>query len=203
MFTGIIESLATVVSLVHPKEKGDPLLYALDFPHTGLKEGASVSVEGVCQTVTSLESGYVWFQAIPETLRCTTLGGLSLGRKLNVERSVRLGEELGGHLLSGHVSTTATLLRKEGECLTFSVAHPWEKYLFPKGYIALDGISLTLVTVEKALFTVHLIPETIHRTMLASKEIGDEVHVEIDSITQITVDTVERLLLKRRTLCSN
>jgi riboflavin synthase len=122
---------------------------------------------------------------------------------VNVERSFKVGDEVGGHVVSGHISTTARLvdLHKAGNdrVLTFSVDPKWQNYIFHKGYVALDGASLTVSSVDRPqnCFSVSLIPETIDRTTLGAISIGGAVNVEIDSQTQAIVDTVERVLAER------
>lgn len=189
MFTGIIRAIGEVAEL---KKKEGLLQYAVSFPHKDLECGASVSIDGVCQTVVKIENGQVWFDAIDETLKRTTFDSLHIGQKVNIERSAKIGDEIGGHLLSGHIYGTALLSHIEGNIYTFTLPPDWMKYLFSKGYIAIDGISLTLVDVEKGKFTVHLIPETLQRTTLGTKRPGDRVNIEFDALTQAAVETVER-----------
>ncbi|MCH9627660.1 MAG: Riboflavin synthase [Chlamydiales bacterium] len=190
MFTGIIQTIGTVIEVI---QKKDLLSYALDFPHDHLQLGASVSVDGVCQTVVHMEGGYVWFDAIAETLKRTTLETLTVGQKVNIERAAKIGDEIGGHLLSGHIYGTARLHQVEGNIYTFECPTDCMKYLFSKGFIAIDGISLTLVQVEENFFTVHLIPETLKRTTLATKKVNERINLELDSLTQAVVETVERM----------
>jgi len=190
VFTGIVRAIATVAEIV---KKGDLLQYALSFPHENLELGASVSVDGVCQTVVKIEGEKVWFDAIDETLLRTTFDRMEVGQKVNIERAAKIGDEIGGHLLSGHIYGTATLTQVDGNIYTFKCPIEWMKYLFSKGFIALDGISLTVVDVGEDFFTVHLIPETVQRTTLGQKKVGDHVNLEFDSLTQAAVETVERL----------
>lgn len=193
MFTGIIQTIGTVVE-VH--KEGNRLHYALSFPFEGLKIGASVSIDGVCQTVVKIEGASVFFDAIDETLARTTLDTLSVGKRVNIERAAKIGDEIGGHLLSGHIFGTVTLENIEQNVYTFTCPPEWMKYLFEKGFIALDGASLTLVEVAEGHFTVHLIPETLKRTTLGAKKVGERVNVEFDALTQAAVETVERLIAK-------
>lgn len=184
MFTGIVQEKGPVVFL----ERGDVMLYAVDFPHEGLKIGASVSINGVCQTVVSVD-GAVFFEAIEETLRCTTLGDLMVGDEVNIERSARIGDEIGGHLLSGHIMTTATISHIKDNAFTFGLKDT--RYLFRKGFVAIDGMSLTVVDVFEGGFSVHLIPET---ERFFRKGLGERVNVEFDATTVACVDTVSRLI---------
>lgn len=166
----------------------------------GLNLGASVAVNGVCLTVVQVGESRICFDVIGETLERTTLGTASVGEQVNVERSARLSDEIGGHLLSGHVCTTAGVIAIDNAAtkyiVSFHVDAAWMKYFFSKGFIAIDGVSLTLVDVDcnTSTFTVHLIPETLGRTTLGTKRTGDRANIEIDNRTQVIVDSIERIL---------
>ena len=166
----------------------------------GLVHGASVAIDGACLTVTAIDAAHVSFDLMGETLAKTTLGTLKEGNHVNIERSASLGDEIGGHLLSGHIMGTAEIIAIDNSdnnhMVTFRVPQEWMKYIFSKGFIALDGASLTLVDVDKTAgtFTVWLIPETLHITTFGFKKGGDRVNVEIDSRTQTIVDTVAALM---------
>ncbi len=194
MFTGIVRGKGLIVQV---EFKNSILRYAVRFPPellSGLERGASVSIDGVCQTVVMIDQDQIWFEAIGETLERTTLKEIQKDGSVNLERAARFGDEIGGHLLSGHIYGTASLISIEQNIYTLRGSKDWMKYLFSKGYIAIDGISLTLVDVNKDNFSVHLIPETLSHTTLGQKKTGDSVNIEIDSITQAAVDTVSRLL---------
>ncbi len=191
MFTGIVRFIGRITEIIR---KESLLQYAVAFPHEHLERGASVSIDGVCQTVVRIDGENVWFDAIEETLQKTTLGSIEVGDLVNIERSAKIGDEIGGHLLSGHIYGTATLAQIDGNIFTFTCPQKWLKYLFPKGFVALNGASLTVVDVGISHFTVHLIPETLKRTTFGQKKIGDRVNVEFDSLTQAAVETVERLI---------
>jgi len=168
----------------------------------GLAIGASVAIDGVCQTVVSASGGEVWFDAIRETLEKTTLDELQPGRRVSVERSYRIGDELGGHVVAGHVTGTGTVqqMRRDGHDFGLRIAVPvaWMKYVLPKGFIAVDGSSLTVGDTDRAgAFDVHLVPETLRLTNLGSKQAGDRVNIELDPKTVAIVDTVERVLEER------
>ena len=167
----------------------------------GLQIGASVSINGVCLTVVSINEEKVKFDIITETLNRTNLGDLSVGSRVNIERSLKFGDEIGGHILSGHIMATGIIHSRveSGDQMTFSIlASPsTHKYLTEKGYIAVDGISLTVGEVENGIFHLHIIPETLRLTTLGSKQIGDVVNLEIDSNTQLIVETIERLMKDR------
>ena len=202
MFTGIVQALINVKAIDHGADLSRLTLELGDLGD-GLQLGASVAVNGTCLTVTAHESGQTHFDIIKETLVTTNLKHLSAATPVNVERSFKVGDEVGGHVVSGHVSTTAELveLRQEGNdrVLTFSVSPKWQNYIFHKGYVALDGASLTVSSVDRlaSTFSVSLIPETIDRTTLGSIKAGGLVNLEIDSQTQAIVDTVERVLAER------
>ncbi|MGA0840818.1 MAG: riboflavin synthase subunit alpha [Pseudomonadales bacterium] len=202
MFTGIVQGLKPILQ-VEERAHLRRLVVALDELAEGLALGASVAVNGTCLTVTAVDAGAVSFDVIAETLSLTNLGALRTGTLVNVERSFRVGEEVGGHLVSGHISGTAVLERvdeRENERNLFFRAPPdCMKYLLHKGFVALDGASLTLATVDRHLHQVSvcLIPETIARTTLGRVKLGDRVNLEVDAQTQAIVDTVERVLADR------
>lgn len=200
MFTGIIQAKANVEHI----ERATGLnRIALRFPGDmleGIQRGASVSVNGACLTVTDQDDSLAWFDVMMETLRVTTLGNLTEGAEVNVERAARIGDEIGGHLLSGHVHCVATLSSlatpDNNRHLCFSVPREWREYLVTKGYIAVDGASLTVAELTDSGFCVYLIPETIRATRFGSLEPGDQVNIEIDHQTQTIVDTLKRMNLK-------
>jgi riboflavin synthase len=200
MFTGIVQACVPVTRV---DRKPGLVTYTVALPEDllrGLEPGASVSIDGVCHTVVSIEGAGVTFDAMQETLATTTIGQLAEGARVNVERSAAMGDEIGGHVLSGHVIGTAEIVAvrdsENNHVKTFRVPAEWMKYVFAKGFIALDGASLTLAHVDRqnCTFEVWFIPETMKRTALGFKGTGARVNVEIDSRTQIIVDTVERVL---------
>ena len=191
MFTGIIQGTGCIQSV-----NGDSIVTIdVQIPSTdGLEIGASVSIDGVCLTATSV-SDTVTFDVIPETLERTTLGSLSSGSNVNVERALKFGDELGGHLLSGHIMGTAEIVAVENQDYTIQCPPEMAEYIQEKGYIAVDGISLTIgKTSGKGGFDVHIIPETLRLTTLGSKGVGDQVNIEIDAMTQAVVETTKRLM---------
>lgn len=200
MFTGIVQACVLVMSF---KRDGGHATLVLEFPEDrvrGLQRGASVAVDGCCLTVTAIDNTSVSFELMGETLAKTTLGAGKEGDRVNIERSATLGDEIGGHLLSGHITGTAEIIAidhpENNHVVTFRVPEEWMKYIFPKGFIALDGASLTIVDVDRGqnTFTVWLIPETLRITTFGFKKVGDRVNVEIDSRTQTIVDTVQVLM---------
>ncbi len=200
MFTGIVQGTGSILQ-IEPKEAIHTL--TIDLPNTqDLNTGASVSVDGVCLTAVSIQGQKVCFDVITETLTRTTLGQLTVGQQVNIERSLKFGDEIGGHLLSGHIMATGIVhsKTKRGEGFDFTIRIPEDirKYVMEKGYIAVDGISLTVGEVREGVFSLHIIPETLRLTTLLSKEVGDAVNLEIDSTTQTIVATVERVLEEKR-----
>jgi len=196
MFTGIVQGLGTIESI----EEGDGITtFCVACPDTqDLAIGASVAIDGVCLTATSIKGELVTFDVIPETMERTTLGERVVDDEVNIERSLRYGDEVGGHLLSGHIIGRGLVTYSEsvGEGAQLKIKAPpsIQKYIQTKGYIGIDGISLTLGEVVENEFDLHIIPETLRLTTLGSKQAGDAVNIEIDSTTMMIVETVERLL---------
>lgn len=181
----------------------------------GLQPGASVAVNGVCLTATRVNAnvvaedmtesvaegvagGIVEFDVIGETLDITTLGSLAVGDKVNIERSMAATDEIGGHLVSGHITGTVcmidSLVEGQNQRCWFECPHQWLKYIFHKGFVALDGASLTVSEVTQTKFSIDLIPETRARTTLGIRRPGDRINLEIETQTRTTVETIERLL---------
>ena len=195
MFTGIVTGTAPVIQ-ISGEEGVRTLTIDLEGFSQNLEIGASVSLDGVCMTVVSIDGNEVCFDAIDETLTRSTIGELKEGSLVNVERSLKLGDELGGHILSGHVMMTAKIIEKKqkGEGIDLSIENPIEArpYILEKGYIGIDGMSLTVGKVSEEKFDLHIIPETLRITTIGQKLIGNYVNIEIDSRTQAVVDTIRR-----------
>ena len=202
MYTGITRGTFPVTRVTR---EPNLLRFAVKLDRTlvrGLEPGASVAIDGVCQTVVALRGSEVSFDAIRETLDKTTLGALEVGARVSVERSYRIGDELGGHELAGHVIGTGTVqrVRKDGHRVSLRIGVPraWMRYVLTKGFIAVDGSSLTVGdTFARGAFDVHLVPETLRLTNLGSRRVGDRVNIELDARTVAIVDTVERVLEER------
>lgn len=201
MFTGIVQGMADVVDL---ERKPDFMRLALALPDgacDNLQTGASIAINGTCLTVTGFNANRVDFDLIAATLATTNLGELQLGDRVNFERAARVGDEIGGHTMSGHVFRTIALLAVEpsenNRVLWFERPAALAPYLLPKGFVGLNGCSLTLAQVEAERFSVYLIPETLRMTTFGTLEPGARVNVEIDPQTQAIVDTVERYLAAR------
>jgi riboflavin synthase len=202
MYTGITRGTFRVVEVVPGPSRIDLVVELSDELSRGLTPGASVSIDGVCLTAVSIAGPRVSFQAVEETLRLTTLGELRAGAKVSVERSLRAGDEIGGHELAGHVSGTGTIAesiaRGDGLDLRVTVPAEWMKFVLPKGFIAVDGSSLTVgETDPSGWFWLHLIPETLRLTNFGHKRVGDRVNIELDARTVAIVSTVERVLAER------
>lgn len=200
MYTGIVQGAF---------ELGDVLSrpglssFQIELPTPLLVElaiGASVAMDGVCLTVTTIDGPRVGFDVMQQTLAVTTLGQLVAGSRVNIERSAKQGVEIGGHMISGHVDGTVEVVaieRPENNCFV-SYRAPAEKmkYIFEKGFISLNGCSLTVARVDRVenSFTVCFIPETLRVTTHGDKSLGDKLNFEIDRQTQAIVDTVENFM---------
>ncbi len=199
MFTGIVQGIGEIItkSLVNTVTSVEIKLPDVE----NLKIGASVSINGVCLTVVAINDDVIQFDIIDETINRTNLSEASVGDYVNIERSLKFGDEVGGHILSGHIFATGIIKSKtkSGDQMKINILAPpsIHKYLTEKGYIAIDGISLTVGKVVNGSFDLHIIPETMRLTTLESKEVGDAVNIEIDSNTQLIVETIERLLKDR------
>lgn len=207
MFTGIVQGTVEVVAI---KELDNFRTHVVEMPESmreGLAVGASVAHNGVCLTVTDIDGDRVSFDLMRETLRLTNLGAVVEGGCVNIERAARFGDEIGGHSMSGHIICMAKLSKIDvapnNRRLWFTLPMDVGRFIFEKGYIGVDGISLTVGEVKRDeenlafTFCVNLIPETLARTTLGARLIGDNVNIEIDPQTQVIVETVERVLASR------
>ena len=201
MFTGIVQTKGPVVRAAISQGIMRLVIGTPDGFVDGLERGASISINGVCLTAVEWTDSQVEFDVIDETLRLTNLGALILGTPVNLERAARFGDEIGGHLLSGHIHGMATVMSIErtesNVAMELSIPNRWTPYVISKGYIAINGCSLTIGRVENERFWLHLIPETLEVTNLSDCKIGDCLNVEIDHQTMVIVDTVERVLAQR------
>lgn len=200
MYSGIIHDAYPVKDLV---KKEGLLSFSLELPKElleGIELGASVGVDGVCLTVAEIKRNTLSFDAMKETLTVTTLGELQEGQLVNVERSLKEGQEIGGHLVSGHVDGMVEIIDRieTPNNVTFvcAIDKHWMKYLFHKGFIAIHGASLTIGSIDKenGTFELYLIPETLKKTNFSEKQVGDFLNFEIDRQTQTIVDTTERVV---------
>lgn len=201
MFTGIIQAVATIENVT---DLDGIRTFTIGFPAgfcQDLQIGASVAIDGTCLTVTEILDEYTArFDVMLQSLAITTLGEYQAGTRVNAERAAKEGAEIGGHPLSGHIDFAATLLMFQqydnNFCYRIGVAPEWMKYIFSKGYIAINGTSLTLFEVNKteSWFEVWLIPETRRMTVFAQKKAGARLNVEIERSTQVIVDTIHDAL---------
>ena len=203
MFSGIITDVGRVLRLRRDGGGGLALTIATAYDTGAIALGASIACSGPCLTVVALEDGAFSVEASAETLACSTLGEWEIGTRVNLERALRLGDELGGHLVSGHVDGTAQLVerRPDGESVRFVVAAPVElmPFVAAKGSVALDGVSLTVNEVAGDRFGVNLIPYTLAHTSLGEARPGRRLNFEIDPIARYLArllearpDTLER-----------
>jgi len=201
MYTGIVQALLPITSL---ERKTGLMSFGIRFPEELLKDletGASVAVNGTCFTVTHQIEDEVFFDAIAATLEISNTSELEEGSLVNIERSAHAGAEVGGHILSGHVIDVARVSKvvdsENNRKITLTGDASWMKYVFNKGFLALNGASLTIAEVIGNQFSINLIPETLQRTNFSLMKVGDTVNVELDQQTQVIVDTVERVMAER------
>ena len=199
MFTGIITDIGEVIA-VRPRGEGlHRLKIACHYDRASIAEGASIACAGVCLTVvgTGEEDGRTWFavDAAAETLNVTTAGRWRHGTKVNLERALKHGDELGGHIVSGHVDGLAELIAREDASdsarLVLRVPAALSRFIATKGSVALDGISLTVNTVEGDAFSVLIIPHTLQVTTLGAIRVGDAVNLEVDTMARYAARLME------------
>ena len=201
MFTGIVQGTGKIVHIHQPSADFRSHTVALpEHMAHNLQIGASIAHNGCCLTITQINGNQATFDLMAETLAKTNLGSLKTGDSVNLERAARFGDEIGGHPMSGHIIATTPISRIEhsahNRTLYFRLPPQLAAYILPKGFIGLDGCSLTIGDVSTHEFSVHLIPETLHRTLFGSRRTGDSINVEIDAQTQTVADTVARILTK-------
>ncbi|CAL9591869.1 Riboflavin synthase [Streptomyces sp. enrichment culture] len=195
MFTGIVEELGEVAAI---ETRGDSARLRLRGPlvSDGAAHGDSIAVNGVCLTVTDTGDGTFSADVMAETLKRSSLGALTTGSRVNLERPMALGGRLGGHLVQGHVDGTGTVLAREPaehwELVTVSLPAELSRYVVDKGSITVDGVSLTVVEAGEDRFTISLIPTTLELTTLGIKQPGDPVNLEVDVIAKY----VERMVTR-------
>ena len=191
MFTGIVQAKGAV-SETKSFEQGIRLKIEVDNGFLkDLKKGASIAVNGACLTVTDFSEGSVNFDVIEETLKVTNLSYFKKGDFVNMERYIKFGDEVGGHILSGHISCTCEAIKYEGDKETeirVNTPKEWMKFIFKKGYVALNGVSLTVGKVEGNYFSVYLIPETLEVTNLGTNSKNLMLNLEVDQNTVAIVN---------------
>ena len=199
MFTGIVTDLGEIRSVTARANNLSRITILCRYPRAGIAEGASIACSGVCMTVveTGEEGGRTWFavDAADETLRLTTVGRWKKGARVNLERALKLGDELGGHMVAGHVDGLATVVAREDmtDMARFVLRAPpsLSRFIAPKGSVALDGVSLTVNTVEGDTFSVLIIPHTLQVTTLGTLAKGDDVNLEIDTMARYAARLME------------
>lgn len=187
MFTGIITDIGKVAD-IRRNDAGARLVIETAFDTDSVDMGASIACSGVCLTVTDKAPGKFTVEVSNETLDVTTLGGWQTGSRINLERALRVGDELGGHIVSGHVDACAEMVdvTKDGDSLRLRIRVPedYAHYIAPKGSVALDGVSLTVNEVEGNVFGVNIIPHTQDHTTLGTTKPGDTLNLEIDMMAR-------------------
>ncbi len=195
MFTGLITDLGRVRS-VEISAGGARLAVETAYDMGAVEIGASIACSGACMTVVDKGAGWFAVDVSGESLARTTIGGWKPGGRVNLEQSLRLGDTLGGHLVTGHVDAVATVLerRPDGDSQRFSFAIPegYEGFIAPKGSVALDGVSLTVNEVENDRFGVNIIPHTAERTTFGALKVGDRVNLEVDLIARYVARLIPR-----------
>src|SRR5215470_2357944 len=200
MFTGIVTDIGEVVA-VEPRAEGlTRLKIACGYDPDSIAIGASIACSGVCLTVVARgrDGNRAWFavDAAAETLRLTTVGGWRKGTRINLERALKIGDELGGHIVAGHADGVAAVLAREDLTdmarITFRAPTELARFIAPKGSVALDGISLTVNEVAGDTFSVLIIPHTLKVTMLGLLDDGDQVNLEVDLMARYAARLMER-----------
>ena len=202
MFTGIVSGKGNLKKIVKCEDYISLIIQAPKGFAKNLSKGASISVNGVCLTVKKGRTDLLEFDVIEETIKKTNLKNISRSSKLNLERSMTTNTEIGGHLVSGHIHGTGEVLkvinRKETKDLLIKIPSQLREYFFYKGYVALNGCSLTIGKVLKSSFYIHLIPETVSITNFKEIKKGDLINIEVEQTTINTVETVKRVMLERK-----
>jgi riboflavin synthase len=199
MFTGIVTDLGEIRSVTARANNLSRITIFCRYERAGIDEGASIACSGVCMTVvdTGEEGGRTWFavDAAAETLALTTVGRWKKGTRVNLERALKLGDEFGGHMVAGHVDGLATVVAREDmtEMARFVLRAPHDlsRFIAPKGSVALDGVSLTVNTVEHDTFSVLIIPHTLQVTTLDALAKGDDVNLEVDTMARYAARLME------------
>lgn len=205
MFTGIIRGSCPLIE-IQEKPGLHRLIIELGEHAKDVQRGASIAIDGVCLTATDIDrssTGHVAFDVMLESLEKTTLGGLKVGDNVHVERSAKFGDEVGGHVVSGHVTGTAEVVSVERPennfVLRMKLPERARNYVFDKGFIGIKGASLTVVNLDQntGTFEVWLIPETLELTTFGALRPGDRVNIEVDPQTVTVVETIERIMKAR------
>ncbi|MGB1361088.1 MAG: riboflavin synthase [Alphaproteobacteria bacterium] len=192
MFTGIITDIGEITAIKTPENKEDWVDLTIgvktSFDMNSVDMGASIACSGVCLTVVAKDNGYFEADVSAESIAKTTISDWAVGTKINLERALKMGDELGGHLVSGHVDTTMTIknIEQSGEShiFTFEVPEKYMKYIASKGSVVIDGTSLTVNDVDENTFNVNIIPHTLENTIFKEKSKNDKVNLEVDLLSR-------------------
>ena len=199
MFTGIVTDIGEIIA-VEPRQNIVGLTIACGYAPESIEIGASIACNGVCLTAVARgrQDGRAWFtaDAAAETLRVTTVGRWRAGTRINLERALKLGDELGGHIVAGHVDGLAAVIARDDmpdmARLTFHAPRELALFIAPKGSVALDGVSLTVNEVVKDTFSVLIIPHTLAATTLRALAVGEDVNLEVDLMARYAARLMER-----------
>ena len=195
MFTGIVEEMGVVRSIENRSGNQCTTLDAQEVM-SDIQVGDSISLAGVCHTVVGFDARGFWVESVSETLRRTTLGKLRVGSKINLERSMKMGDRLGGHLVAGHVDGVGKVVDRQDSAgsvvLRIEMGEDLSRYVAEKGSVTVDGISLTVVSVASREFTVSIIPHTLEVTTISGLRPGEQVNLEVDMVARY----LERLVTK-------
>ncbi len=195
MFTGIIEEVGIVRNLFCA-DKIAQLVIESKVCSLHSKQGDSISVNGCCLTLTKIDGAILTFDVSPETLKRANLADLTAGEKVNVERSLKMEDRLGGHFVTGHIDYTAKILSKilKGDCveIKIEIAKGFERFLAEKGSVTVDGVSLTVNNVSNNSFTIMLIPHTLHSTTLIDKDRGSRLNIETDILAKYAHNLMDK-----------
>jgi len=188
VFTGIIEEIGTVKKIQKVSDQAVTMTISSRKILEDVGLGDSISVNGICLTVTHFTSDYFEVDAMPETIKATSLNSLKKGSSVNLERAMAANGRFGGHFVSGHIDATGKIVKKKKEqnAIYYDIEIPNDltKYILPKGSITVDGTSLTIFGIQKSIFTISLIPHTAKETILGEKEEGDIVNIECDMLAK-------------------
>lgn len=198
MFTGIVQGIGRIISIVDTHEFRTYKVWLPEHISHHIQIGASIANNGCCLTVVGIDNNEVTFDLMVETLNKTNLGLLKVGDGVNIERAARFGDEIGGHLMSGHITTTTTITHidqsENNTVVWFKLPNQLRSYILYKGFIGLNGCSLTVGEIKDDEFCVYLIPETLRQTLFGQCTVGDVINIEIDPQTQAIVETVQQIL---------
>ncbi len=200
MFTGIVTDIGEVIAVSTRANNLSQLKIACHYDRAGIADGASIACNGVCLTVVAagVDDGHTWFStdAAAETLAVTTAGRWQRGTRLNLERALKIGDELGGHIVAGHVDGVAELVAREDLTemarLTFRAPPQLSRFIAPKGSVALDGVSLTVNEAKDDRFEVLIIPHTLNVTTFGALRAGETVNLEVDLMARYAARLIER-----------